>query len=143
MRSISPSLLSSTIGGRSPRFFRVGVGVISSGFCPDVFPCALSDWSKGVTKSNLLPRTQVVPHGRTALVLAIRFLTLLARELVTLSRSSDFFLKVENIFLTSSNAAVLMLTAVMFDAKVFSALSSTASPSRVCWLLRSSADRCD
>ncbi|KAF2612111.1 hypothetical protein F2Q70_00011387 [Brassica cretica] len=62
---------------------------------------------------------------------------------MTLSRSSDFFSKVENIFWTSSNAAVLKLTAVTFAAGVFSALSSTASSSRVCWLLRSSADMSD
>ncbi|KAF3552398.1 hypothetical protein DY000_02006615 [Brassica cretica] len=54
-----------------------------------------------------------------------------------------FLLLVENIFWTSSNAAVLKLTAVTFAAGVFSALSSTASSSRVCWLLRSSADMSD
>ena len=94
-------------------------GVISSGFSPHIFPCALSDRSKGVAKSSLLPQTQVVPCGRIALVLAVRFSTYLARELMTLSRSADFFLKVENIFWTSSNAAVLTLTAVMFAAGVF------------------------
>ncbi|KAF3552524.1 hypothetical protein DY000_02006791 [Brassica cretica] len=81
--------------------------VISSGFFPDVFPCALPDRSEGFGKSSLLPRIQVVPRGRTALVVVVRFSTCLARELMTFSRSSDFFLKGENIFWTSSNAAVL------------------------------------
>ncbi|KAF2562924.1 hypothetical protein F2Q70_00017103 [Brassica cretica] len=122
---------------------RVGAGVVSLGFCPDVFPCTLSDRFEGVTKLSLLPRTGVVPRGRTALVLAVRFSTCLAKELMTLSRSSDFFWKVENIFWTSSNTVVLKLTAVTFVAGVFSTLSSMASPSRVFWLLRSSADMSD
>ncbi|KAF2611667.1 hypothetical protein F2Q70_00011815 [Brassica cretica] len=120
------------IEGRSPGFFRVGAGVVSSGFCLDVFPCALPDRSEGVAKPSLLRRTQVVLCGRTALVLAVRFLTCLVRELMTLSRSSDFFLKVENIFWTSSKVAVLTLTPVTFAAGVFSTLSSTVLPSRVC-----------
>ncbi|KAF3513659.1 hypothetical protein F2Q69_00006566 [Brassica cretica] len=115
-----------------PVFFRVGAGVVSLGFCLDVFPCALPDRSEGVAKSSLLRRTQVVPCGRTALVLAVRFLTCLVRELMTLSRSSDFFLKVENIFWTSSKVAVLTLTPVTFAAGVFSTLSSAVLPSRVC-----------
>ncbi|KAF2570229.1 hypothetical protein F2Q70_00003749 [Brassica cretica] len=113
------------------------------GFCPDVFPCALVDWSEGVVKSSLLPRTQVALRGRTALVLVVRFLTCLARELMTLSRSADFFLKVKNIFWTSSNAAVLTLTAATFAAGVFSTLPLAALSSRVCWLFRSSADMSD
>ncbi|KAF3564583.1 hypothetical protein DY000_02014525 [Brassica cretica] len=95
------------VRGRSPGFFHVGAGVVSSGFCPDIFPCALPDRSRGVAKSSLLPRIRVVPRGRTARVLAVR------------------------------------LTAVTFAAGVFPTLSSTASPSRVCWLLRSSADMSD
>ena len=62
---------------------------------------------------------------------------------MTLSRFADFFLKVENIFYTSSNAAMLTLTAVMFAAGVFSTLSFSVLLSQVCWLLRSSADMFD
>ena len=104
--------------GKISWFFRVGAGVISLGFCPDGFPCALLNRSKGVAKSSLLPRIQVVPHGRTAMVLVVSVSTCLERELMTLSCSADFFSKVENIFFTSSNTTVfaLALTAVTFIA---------------------------
>ncbi|KAF3497971.1 hypothetical protein DY000_02053077 [Brassica cretica] len=115
MCSISPYPLSFAIGGRSPGFFRVGAGVISSGFFPHGFPCALSDRSEGVAKSSLLPRIRVVSRGRTTMVIAVKFPTCLARELMTLSRSANFFSKVENIFWTSSNAVVLRSSADMFD----------------------------
>ncbi|KAF3538799.1 hypothetical protein F2Q69_00023272 [Brassica cretica] len=117
--------------GRSPGLFRVGAGVISSRFYPNVFPCVLPNQSEGVAKLSLLPRTRVVPRGRTALVLAVRFSTCLARELMALSRSGDFFSKLENIFWTSLNAAVLTLTAVTFAAEVYiySTLSSAVLPS--------------
>ncbi|KAF3513286.1 hypothetical protein F2Q69_00006004 [Brassica cretica] len=124
------------------KVFRVGAEVVSSVFCPDDFPCVLADRYTEVIKSSLLPRIQVSPRGRTALVLAVRFSTCLVRELMTLSCSADFFLKFENIFLTFSNAAVFAsaLTTVTFAAGVLSMLSSAAVPSRVCWLLISSAD---
>ena len=81
-------------------------------------------------------------RGRSALVLAVRVSTCLARELMALSRYAYFSSKVENIFLTSSNAAVfvLALTVVTFVIGVFSTLSTAALPSRVFWLLRSSVD---
>ncbi|KAF2590980.1 hypothetical protein F2Q70_00038791 [Brassica cretica] len=115
MCPISPSPLSFAIGGRSPGFFRVGAGVISSELFPHGFPCTFSDRSEGVAKSSLLPRIRVVPCRKTTMVIAVRFLTCLARTLMTLSRSADFFSKVENIFWTSSNAAVLRSSADMFD----------------------------
>lgn len=50
----------------------------------------------------------------------LSFLNCLARELVRLSRSSDFYSKVENIFLIFSNTAVLALalTSEIFAAAV-------------------------
>ncbi|KAF3507719.1 hypothetical protein F2Q69_00006597 [Brassica cretica] len=90
----------------------------------------------GVAKSSLLPWIRVAPCRRTALVLAVRFSTYLARELIALSCSADFFSKFENIFLTSSNAAVFAsaLIAVTFVAGVFSTLSSATVPPRF-WLV--------
>ena len=111
----------------------VGAGVFSSGFCLDDFLYALADRSIGIVKLSLVPRIRVTQRGRTALVLAVRPSTCLARELMTLSCSADVFSKFENIFLTSSNAAVFasVLTAVTFLAGVFSTLSAAAVPSRV------------
>ncbi|KAF2587881.1 hypothetical protein F2Q70_00038880 [Brassica cretica] len=60
--------------------------------------------SSEVAKSSLLPRSFVAPRGRTALVLAVTVSSCLAREPMSFSSSSGFFLKVVNI---SSNAAVL------------------------------------
>ncbi|KAF2588318.1 hypothetical protein F2Q70_00038553 [Brassica cretica] len=41
--------------GKISGFIHVDAGVISSGFCLDVFSCALPDLSEGVTKLSLLP----------------------------------------------------------------------------------------
>ena len=82
-------------------------------------------------------------HRKIVMFLVVGFSTRLARERMTMSRSSDFFSKVENILWTSPNAAVLTLTAETFAAGVFSTLSSVVLPSRVCWLLRSLADMSD
>ncbi|KAF2590650.1 hypothetical protein F2Q70_00038551 [Brassica cretica] len=95
--------------GRSPGFFRVGPGVISWAFCPDVFPCALLDWSEGFAKSSLLLRTRVVPRGRTALVLDVsreHLLDLLERCGVNFNRGnvccwSAFNVVVRSVIVTS------------------------------------------
>ncbi|KAF2616603.1 hypothetical protein F2Q68_00039995 [Brassica cretica] len=102
--------------------------------------CALPGLSSGVAKSSLLPRTFVVPRGRTALVLAVRVSTCLAREPMSFSCSLDFILKAVNI---SSKAAVLALalTADTFSAGVVPMLSLISPSTRVCWLSVAMSDR--
>ncbi|KAF2558637.1 hypothetical protein F2Q68_00016126 [Brassica cretica] len=98
----------SVLRGRSPGFLSVGAGVVSSGFCPDVFPCALPDRYRGVYRVFFRGFGLSCIEGRP-------WFSLL----------------------------VLRLTAVTFAAGVLPTMSSTASLSRVYWLLRSSADMSD
>ncbi|KAF3566844.1 hypothetical protein DY000_02016863 [Brassica cretica] len=115
---------------------RAAPWVVSSRTYPDGSPCAFSVLSNRVAKSSLFPRNLVVPRGRTARVLAVRVSTCLARDPMSFSYSSDFFSKVEIIFLYSSNAAVL---ASALTAETFLAGVLTSSPLlRVCPLFRSS-----
>ncbi|KAF3589003.1 hypothetical protein F2Q69_00029963 [Brassica cretica] len=102
------SLASFRFWGRSPGFLSVGAGVVSSGFCPDVFPCALPDRYRGVYRVFFRGFGLSCVEGRP-------WFSLL----------------------------VLRLTAVTFAAGVLPTMSSTASLSRVYWLLRSSADMSD
>ena len=118
------------------RFFRIFLSH-SRGNLIRVFSvglsCALPGLSSGVAKSSLLPRTFVVPRGRTALVLVVRVSTCLAREPMSFSCSLDFILK--------AVVLALALTADTFSAGVVPMLSLISPSTRVCWLSVAMSDR--